>query len=152
MRVMVTIKATKHSEAGVMPSEALPRKGLHPSRRGKRVPFSGGTKTVLARRTRLPPTESIQEPPVPDADTPTYVVPPPIPPVVALALIIILDRLVPVPFLPRALSLTVGLPLLVLGVGLWAWGVTGLLRRGESPDPPEANHSAGDRRTVPVQP
>jgi protein-S-isoprenylcysteine O-methyltransferase Ste14 len=25
--------------------------------------------------------------------------------------------------------------LLVLGVGLWAWGVTGLLRRGESPDP-----------------
>ena len=72
---------------------------------------------------------------MPDADTPKYVVPPPIPPVVALALIIMLDRPVPVPFLPRAVSLTVGIPLLVLGVGLWAWGVTGLLRRGESPDP-----------------
>jgi hypothetical protein len=65
MRVMVMIKATKNSEAGVMPSEQLLREmgafneelvkagvmlageGLHPSRKGKRVRFSGGTKTVI---------------------------------------------------------------------------------------------------------
>jgi hypothetical protein len=64
MRVMVMIKATKNSEAGVMPSEKLLREmgwfneellkagvmlageGLHPSRKGKRVRLSGGTKTV----------------------------------------------------------------------------------------------------------
>ena len=70
-----------------------------------------------------------------DVDTPKYVVPPPVPPIVALALIVILDRLVPVPFLPQAVSVAVGIPLLVLGLGLWTWGVSGLLRRGESPDP-----------------
>ena len=65
MRVMVMIKATKNSEAGVMPSEKLlgemgkfneelvkagvmqAGEGLHPSRKGKRVRFSGGTKTVI---------------------------------------------------------------------------------------------------------
>jgi hypothetical protein len=65
MRVMVIIKATKNSEAGVMPSEKLLAEmgkfneelvkagvmlagdGLHPSNRGKRVRFSGGKKTVL---------------------------------------------------------------------------------------------------------
>ena len=65
MRVMVMIKATKSSEAGVMPSEKLLREmgefneelvkagvmqageGLHPSRRGKRVRFSDGKKTVV---------------------------------------------------------------------------------------------------------
>jgi hypothetical protein len=65
MRVMVMIKATKNSEAGVMPSEQLLRdmgkfneelvkagvmqagEGLHPSRKGKRVRFSGGKKTVI---------------------------------------------------------------------------------------------------------
>jgi hypothetical protein len=65
MRVMVMIKATKNSEAGVMPSEKLLREmgqfneelvkaglmlggeGLHPSSRGKRVRFSGGRKTVV---------------------------------------------------------------------------------------------------------
>lgn len=65
MRVMVMIKATKSSEAGVMPSEQLLREmgnfneelvkagvmqageGLHPSSKGKRVRFSGGTKTVI---------------------------------------------------------------------------------------------------------
>jgi hypothetical protein len=64
MRVMVIIKATKNSEAGVMPSEKLLREmgefneklvkagvmqageGLHPSRKGKRVRFSGATRTV----------------------------------------------------------------------------------------------------------
>ncbi|MBS2026560.1 MAG: YciI family protein [Deltaproteobacteria bacterium] len=65
MRVMVMVKATKNSEAGVMPSEKLLTEmgkfneelvksgimlagdGLHPSVRGKRVRFGGGKKTVL---------------------------------------------------------------------------------------------------------
>ncbi len=65
MRVMVIIKATKNSEAGVMPSEKLLAEmgkfneelvkagvmlagdGLHPSSRGKRVRFSGGKKSVI---------------------------------------------------------------------------------------------------------
>jgi hypothetical protein len=62
---MVIIKATKNSEAGVMPEEKLMAEmgayneelvkagimlagdGLHPSSRGKRVRFSGGKKTVI---------------------------------------------------------------------------------------------------------
>ena len=65
MRVMVIIKATKNSEAGEMPSEELFAEmgkfneelvkagvmlagdGLHPSRKGKRVRFAGGKKTVI---------------------------------------------------------------------------------------------------------
>jgi hypothetical protein len=65
MRVMVIIRATKNSEAGVMPSEALLTEmgryneelvkagvlldgaGLHPSARGKRVVFSDGKKSVV---------------------------------------------------------------------------------------------------------
>ena len=65
MRVMVMVKATKSSEAGVMPSEKLltdmgrfndelinagimlAGEGLHPSREGKRVRFSGGKRTVV---------------------------------------------------------------------------------------------------------
>jgi hypothetical protein len=65
MRVMVIVKATKNSEAGVMPGEKLlgemgkyneelvkagimlAGEGLHPSSRGKRVRFAGGEKTVL---------------------------------------------------------------------------------------------------------
>jgi hypothetical protein len=65
MRVMVMVKATKSSEAGVMPSEQLlaemgkfneelvkagvmlAGEGLHPSVKGKRVRFAGGKKTVL---------------------------------------------------------------------------------------------------------
>lgn len=65
MRVMVIVKATKNSEAGVMPdvklltdmgkyNEELVKAGimlagdgLHPSVRGKRVQFSGGKKTVV---------------------------------------------------------------------------------------------------------
>ena len=39
MRVMVIIKATESSEAGVM----LAGEGLQPNRRGKRVRFSGGS-------------------------------------------------------------------------------------------------------------
>ncbi len=65
MRVMVIVKATQSSEAGKMPSEELlaamgkyneelvkagvmlAGEGLHPSRRGKRVVFAGGTRRVV---------------------------------------------------------------------------------------------------------
>jgi hypothetical protein len=65
MRVMVMVKATKNSEAGVMPSEKLlaamgkfneelvkagvmlAGEGLQPSSKGKRVVFSGGAKRVV---------------------------------------------------------------------------------------------------------
>lgn len=65
MRVMVIVKATKNSEAGVMASEKLiadmgkfneelvqaglmqAGEGLQPSRNGKRVRFSAGKKTVI---------------------------------------------------------------------------------------------------------
>lgn len=65
MRVMVIIKATKNSEAGIMPSEnlltdmmkyneelvnagiMLAGEGLHPSVNGKRVIMSGGKKSVV---------------------------------------------------------------------------------------------------------
>ena len=65
MRVIVIVKATKESEAGVMPDEKmlaemgkyneelvkagimLAGEGLHPSSRGKRVRFSGTNRTVV---------------------------------------------------------------------------------------------------------
>ncbi len=65
MRIMVIIKATKNSEAGVMPDEKLltamgafneelvkagimlAGDGLHPSAKGKRVVLEGGKKTVI---------------------------------------------------------------------------------------------------------
>lgn len=65
MRVMVIVKATKTSEAGAMPSETLlaemgrfnqqlveagvllAGEGLHPSKQGKRVRFSGDHTTVI---------------------------------------------------------------------------------------------------------
>ena len=65
MRVMVIVKATKNSEAGVLPSEHLLAEmgkfneelvnagimlagdGLKPSSQGKRVKFSGGKRTVV---------------------------------------------------------------------------------------------------------
>lgn len=65
MRVMVIVKATKESEAGVMPEEKLmvemghynealvnagimlAGEGLHPSSRGARVRFSGTNRTVI---------------------------------------------------------------------------------------------------------
>src|SRR5690349_15104364 len=65
MRVMVLVKATQDSEAGVMPStellEAMGRfnealadagvllaaEGLHPSAKGKRVTFDGERRTVV---------------------------------------------------------------------------------------------------------
>ena len=65
MRVMVMVKATKDSEAGVMPSQELlaamgkyndelvkagvmlAGEGLHPSVKGKRVRFAGTKRTVI---------------------------------------------------------------------------------------------------------
>jgi hypothetical protein len=65
MRVVVIVKATKDSEAGVMPDEKLltdmgkfneelvkagvmlAGEGLHPSSRGKRVEFSGNKRAVV---------------------------------------------------------------------------------------------------------
>jgi hypothetical protein len=65
MRVMVLIKATPDTEAGVLPSQELltemgkfndelikagvllAGEGLHPSSKGKRVRFSGAKRTVL---------------------------------------------------------------------------------------------------------
>jgi hypothetical protein len=65
MRVMVLIKATEESEAGVMPSQELLTQmgnfneelvkagvmlagdGLHPSSKGVRVAFSGGERKVI---------------------------------------------------------------------------------------------------------
>ena len=65
MRFMVLVKASKDSEAGVLPDEKLPTEmgkyneelvkagvllaaeGLHPTSKGARVEFSGGTRTVI---------------------------------------------------------------------------------------------------------
>ncbi len=65
MRFMVIVKADKNSEAGVMPSEQLladmgkfneelanagvmlAGEGLHPSSKGARVKFTGGSKSVI---------------------------------------------------------------------------------------------------------
>lgn len=65
MRVMVIVKASSESEAGVLPGEDLLREmgrfneelvkagvmlageGLHPTSRGKRVEFSGNRRTVV---------------------------------------------------------------------------------------------------------
>jgi hypothetical protein len=65
MRVMVIVKATKNSEAGVMPSEKLLTEmgkfneelvkagvilagdGLHPSSKGKRIRFADGKKSII---------------------------------------------------------------------------------------------------------
>jgi len=65
VRVMVIVKASKESEAGEMPTEAilaamgkyneelvkagvmLEGEGLHPSSRGKRIRFSGSQPTVI---------------------------------------------------------------------------------------------------------
>src|SRR5689334_21208107 len=64
MRFMVIVKATKNSEAGIMPSEKLladmgkyneelvkagimqAGEGLHPSSKGTRIKFTGGKQTI----------------------------------------------------------------------------------------------------------
>jgi protein-S-isoprenylcysteine O-methyltransferase Ste14 len=66
---------------------------------------------------------------------PAYRVPPPLPPIVTLVLVVLFAIFAPVHFLPTAVSLVIGIPLLVLGLGLWGWGMRSLLQEGESPDP-----------------
>jgi len=45
-------------------------------------------------------------------DLPRYNVPPPVPPIAALVLIVVLELVAPVDFLPQGVSLAVGIPLL----------------------------------------
>ena len=48
MKFMVIVKASKDSEAGVMPdTKLLAGEGLHPSSKGVRVRFSGSQRTVI---------------------------------------------------------------------------------------------------------
>jgi protein-S-isoprenylcysteine O-methyltransferase Ste14 len=68
-------------------------------------------------------------------DLPRYTVPPHVPPVVALIAIVVLAIVAPVHFLPKAVSLVVGIPLFAFGLGFWIWGFRSLLRQGESPHP-----------------
>src|SRR5215217_5569329 len=75
-------------------------------------------------------------------DRPAYSIPPPVPPIVTLVLVVLLAIFAPVHFLPTAVSLGVGIPLLVLGVGLWGWGMRSLLQQGESRNPIYAGGTA----------
>ena len=77
MRVMILIKATKNSEASVMPGEELltamgkfnedlvnagimqAGEGLHPTSRGKRVRFSGGKMATVVDGPFTPTTEQL---------------------------------------------------------------------------------------------
>lgn len=71
-------------------------------------------------------------------DRPPYPIPAPgvaLAPVLAAVLIVVLDLVAPVSFLPLAVSLVVGIPLLALGVGLWGWAIVSMLRGGENPAP-----------------
>ena len=68
-------------------------------------------------------------------DLPKYSVPPPIPPVVALVAIVVLDLVAPLDFLPQGVSLGVGIPVLVAGFAFWGWGIASLRKHGETPDP-----------------
>ena len=69
------------------------------------------------------------------ADIPRYAFPPHVAPIVALALILLFAIVFPVPFLPVGVSRGLGIPLFVIGLALWVWGVSGLFRRDESPHP-----------------
>src|SRR5215207_31182 len=69
------------------------------------------------------------------ADRPAYSVPPPLPPIVTLIVVVLLAIFEPVHFLPQVVSLAAGIPLIVLGLGLWGWGMRSLFQQGESPDP-----------------
>ena len=71
-------------------------------------------------------------------DRPRYPIPAPgvlLAPIVALALIVILSVVAPVSFLPRGVSLGVGIPLLVIGVGLFGWAQASIFGAGENPAP-----------------
>ncbi len=74
----------------------------------------------------------------PTPDRPQYATPAPgiaLAPIVALALIVVLSLVAPVSFLPIGVSLGVGIPLLVIGVGLFGWAQASIARGGENPLP-----------------
>lgn len=74
-------------------------------------------------------------------DRPRYAIPAPgveLAPIVAIALIVILNFVAPVPFLPHAVFLVIGIPLLILGVGLFGWAQVTMLRGDENPAPHKA--------------
>ena len=74
-------------------------------------------------------------------DRPRYAIPAPgveLAPIVAVALIVILNFVAPVRFLPLAVSLAAGIPMLVAGLGLFGWAQATMLRRGENPAPHKA--------------
>jgi protein-S-isoprenylcysteine O-methyltransferase Ste14 len=68
-------------------------------------------------------------------ELPKYPVPPPLPPIVALVVIVLVAEVAPIPFLPQAVSLALGIPLALLSVGLWGWGMSSFVRRKENPLP-----------------
>jgi protein-S-isoprenylcysteine O-methyltransferase Ste14 len=69
------------------------------------------------------------------SDRPNYVLPPPLLLIIGAALIVLLRIVAPVHFLPSAVSLAAGIPLLVLAAGLMGWGIWSLSRHGETPYP-----------------
>ena len=69
------------------------------------------------------------------SDRPNYILPPPLLLIIGAALIVLLAIFAPVHFLPSAVSLAAGIPLLVLAAGLMGWGIWSLSQKGESPYP-----------------
>ena len=94
-------------------------------RSGSKGPAHARTETTLAGAAEMP-------------DRPGYPIPAPgvlLAPIVTLGLIVILSLVAPVSFLPLAVSLGVGIPLLVVGVGLFGWAQASMARAGENPLP-----------------
>ena len=115
-------------ELGGRLAGAQPRQRWSASRQAARV---GRVATAA-----MPDMVGPMPPEVPDR--PRYPIPPPgvaLAPIVAAALIVILNWVAPVSFLPLAVSLVVGIPLLVVGIGLWGWAIASMLRGGENPAP-----------------
>jgi protein-S-isoprenylcysteine O-methyltransferase Ste14 len=68
-------------------------------------------------------------------ELPKYSVPPPLPPIAALVMIVLVAVVAPISFLPQAVSLALGIPLALLSIGLWGWGMSSFVRRKENPLP-----------------
>jgi protein-S-isoprenylcysteine O-methyltransferase Ste14 len=68
-------------------------------------------------------------------ELPTYPVPPPLPPIAALVSIVLVAAVAPSSFLPQVVSLALGIPLAMLSLGLWGWGMSSFIGPRESPLP-----------------